>query len=46
VDRLADKIEGRSDHVVTTTILDPILVVRRTCGQSLGRIPSPTPASD
>lgn len=32
VDNLLRKIKGESDHLVTRVILDPILIVRKSCG--------------
>jgi LacI family transcriptional regulator len=32
VDRLIEKIEGSSSDIVTRTLLDPVLTIRKTCG--------------
>jgi hypothetical protein len=34
VEQLLDKIKGESEHVVKKFIIDPVLVIRKTCGYS------------
>ena len=36
VERLIEKISGKSENVVTKSLIDPILVVRKTCGADAG----------
>lgn len=44
VEQLLARIKGESDHVVKKFLIDPVLVVRKTCGASQRQKPGRSPA--